>query len=113
MVKRLFRLIIFGATILSKAFSQALRNESSLNKIGNLRDIRNNPKENFYSSKMFAGLNLEEAKQILDLKSLDSKTVENRFDYLFKINDKYNGGSFYLQSKIYRAKQRIDLENEN
>lgn len=29
---------------------------------------------------------------------------------MFKQNDPKNGGSFYLQSKIYRAKERIDLE---
>jgi import inner membrane translocase subunit TIM16 len=29
---------------------------------------------------------------------------------MFQANDPKTGGSFYLQSKIYRAKERIDLE---
>jgi mitochondrial import inner membrane translocase subunit TIM16 len=29
---------------------------------------------------------------------------------LFGVNDKAKGGSFYLQSKIFRAKERIDEE---
>lgn len=30
--------------------------------------------------------------------------------HLFKVNDKKAGGSFYLQSKVVRAKERLELE---
>lgn len=30
--------------------------------------------------------------------------------HLFKVNDKKAGGSFYLQSKIVRAKERLEFE---
>lgn len=36
--------------------------------------------------------------------------IQRRYEYLFNINDKSKGGSFYLQSKIYRAKERLDKE---
>lgn len=36
--------------------------------------------------------------------------IQKRYEYLFSINDKAKGGSFYLQSKIYRAKERLDKE---
>lgn len=39
--------------------------------------------------------------------------IQKRYEYLFKINDKSLGGSFYLQSKIYRAKERLDKEISN
>lgn len=39
--------------------------------------------------------------------------VQKRYEYLFSINDKSKGGSFYLQSKIYRAKERLDQELNN
>jgi len=29
---------------------------------------------------------------------------------LFKVNEKNDGGSFYLQSKVVRAKERLELE---
>jgi import inner membrane translocase subunit TIM16 len=29
---------------------------------------------------------------------------------LFKVNDKAVGGSFYLQSKVVRAKERLEME---
>ncbi len=40
----------------------------------------------------------------------DSEKLKKQYEHLFNINDKAKGGSFYLQSKIYRAKERIDQE---
>lgn len=57
-----------------------------------------------------SGITLEEAQQILNLSKLDPKEAQEKFDHLFKMNDKAKGGSFYLQSKIFRAKERIDQE---
>ena len=34
--------------------------------------------------------------------------IQQNFDKLFRINDVTVGGSFYLQSKVYRAKQTLD-----
>ncbi|GMR41598.1 hypothetical protein PMAYCL1PPCAC_11793, partial [Pristionchus mayeri] len=57
------------------------------------------------------GISLEESLKILDVKEpLNEKNVNERYDFLFKLNDKDSNGSFYLQSKIYRAKERIDEE---
>ena len=36
--------------------------------------------------------------------------VMERFKRLFDLNDPKKGGSFYLQSKILRARERIELE---
>lgn len=33
-----------------------------------------------------------------------------RFKRLFDLNDPQKGGSFYLQSKILRARERIEME---
>ena len=59
----------------------------------------------------FIGMTLDEAKQILnisDLKSLEQ--ITKNYEHLFAVNDKAKGGSFYLQSKVFRAKERIDQE---
>ena len=40
----------------------------------------------------------------------DSERLVKQYEQLFNLNDKTKGGSFYLQSKIYRAKERIDQE---
>lgn len=34
----------------------------------------------------------------------------DRFKKLFDLNDPKRGGSFYLQSKILRARERIEME---
>jgi import inner membrane translocase subunit TIM16 len=36
--------------------------------------------------------------------------VMGRFKRLFDVNDPSKGGSFYLQSKILRARERIEME---
>lgn len=41
---------------------------------------------------------------------LEPERLKERYETLFAMNDKAKGGSFYLQSKIFRAKERIDQE---
>jgi mitochondrial import inner membrane translocase subunit TIM16 len=60
----------------------------------------------FYHS----GMTLEEAQQILNVDKLDPEEAQKRYEHLFATNDKSKGGSFYLQSKVFRAKERIDEE---
>jgi len=36
--------------------------------------------------------------------------VMSRFKKLFDVNDPQKGGSFYLQSKVLRARERIESE---
>lgn len=59
-----------------------------------------------------SGLTLDEAQQILNISKLDKEEAQSKFDHLFKVNEKSNGGSFYLQSKVFRAKERVDQEFE-
>lgn len=57
------------------------------------------------------GITLDEAQQILNLNDLkDVEQVNKSYEHLFNVNDKSKGGSFYLQSKVFRAKERIDEE---
>lgn len=46
------------------------------------------------------GMSLEEAKQILNVEELDLEKIQKNYEYLFNINDKSKGGSFYIQSKV-------------
>ena len=59
-----------------------------------------------------AGMTIEEAKMILNVQELCPEAIEKQYKYLFELNDKNAGGSFYLQSKVYRAKERLDKELE-
>lgn len=60
-------------------------------------------------------MTLNEAVQILNTKppqdgKVDMEEVMDRFKRLFDANDPQKGGSFYLQSKILRARERIEAE---
>ena len=67
------------------------------------------------------GMTVDEAAQILDIQLLksgdrvakdgiDLRKASLRYDHLFIANDPLKGGSFYLQSKVFRAKERLELE---
>lgn len=49
------------------------------------------------------GMSLEEAKQILNVEELDLEKVQKNYEYLYNINDKNKGGSFYIQSKVRKT----------
>jgi hypothetical protein len=36
--------------------------------------------------------------------------VLQKYEHLFKVNDPAAGGSLYLQAKIFRAKERLEME---
>ncbi|KAJ1448476.1 Pam16-domain-containing protein [Pelagophyceae sp. CCMP2097] len=54
--------------------------------------------------KRSSGMTIQEATQILDLSPLpDVAKVEEAYKRIFTANEPDKGGSFYLQSKVYRA----------
>ena len=62
-----------------------------------------------------SGLTLDEACRILNVSppkggTADLTRVHDQFKRLFDMNDPKKGGSFYLQSKVLRARERIELE---
>lgn len=62
-----------------------------------------------------SGLTLDEACRILNVAppragAADVAKVHEQFKRLFDMNDPKKGGSFYLQSKVLRARERLELE---
>lgn len=55
-------------------------------------------------------MTLEEAQQILNVNKLEPEEIIKQYEHLFNVNDKSKGGSFYIQSKVFRAKERLDQE---
>ena len=58
-------------------------------------------------------MSLEEAKDILNVTDSEifgenREKLHSNYEHLFNVNEKAKGGSFYLQSKVVRAKERID-----
>ena len=91
-----------GTRVFVAAYQQALSNA----KRGGAAGAAAGGVVNAIRGKMQAG----EAKSILNLEdedNIDEKIVEERFKKLYDINSPDVGGSFYLQSKIFRAKEAL------
>nr|CDS26679.1 mitochondrial import inner membrane translocase [Hymenolepis microstoma] len=113
MAKYLAQMILAGSRILGRAFAKALQEEYAASKNAARARVgasqsSSPPSE---TSSCASGISLEEAKQILNVSDIyNTEEVNKRYDHLFTVNDKKNGGSLYLQSKVFRAKERIDEE---
>lgn len=110
MAKYIAQIIVLGTRVIGKAFTKALKQEWAASQEAARRAGGGQRGENRAAENTRTGMTLEEAQQILDVKKLDPQKIKERYEHLFKANDKARGGSFYLQSKVVRAKERIDAE---
>lgn len=55
---------------------------------------------------------MDEALKILDIdrKELTQAEIDKKYEYLFDVNSKEKGNSFYLQSKVYYAMDALKKE---
>lgn len=110
MAKYIAQLIIAGTQVVARAFARAIKQEieasqQAAQRLGNARAEGKTRNERVANQKL--GISLEEAKQILNVKDLTKEEIDERYHHLFKVNEKT---SLYLQSKIVRAKERLDHE---
>ncbi|EDX02343.1 mitochondrial import inner membrane translocase subunit tim16 [Drosophila yakuba] len=114
MARYLAQIIILGAQLVGRALVKTMRQE--LQAFEDAARIQESLKANEPSSGRSAlakDMTLAEAQQILNVKDLsDSQAIDSHYQHLFGANDKSNGGTFYIQSKVFRAKERIDQELE-
>ncbi|PGH21380.1 mitochondrial import inner membrane translocase subunit tim16 [Polytolypa hystricis UAMH7299] len=107
-------IVLTGGRVFGRAFVEAYKQASAASRYaGHAQNGQANgaTANNFASS----GLTLEEACKILNVKppmagEANLETTMEQFKKLFDINDPKKGGSFYLQSKILRARERIEME---
>ncbi|PSN44991.1 Mitochondrial import inner membrane translocase subunit Tim16 [Blattella germanica] len=112
MAKHLAQIIVLGAQLIGRAFTQAIRQEYAASQEAARRAGGGQKGANRAAANAKTGITLEEAQQILNIDNLDPESVKKNYEYLFNANDKAKGGSFYLQSKVVRAKERLDQELE-
>lgn len=59
-------------------------------------------------------MNRQQALEILNVEDGASKDeIQQNYEKFFAANDPSKGGSFYLQSKIFRAKEFLDAEGSS
>ncbi|KAF7268070.1 mitochondrial import inner membrane translocase subunit tim16-B-like [Rhynchophorus ferrugineus] len=106
MAKFLAQLIVAGAQVVGRAFARAVKQEIEASQQAAQR-LNNTRTRSERVANQKLGLSLEEAKQILNVSKLTREEIEERYQSLFKANEKT---SLYLQSKVVRAKERLDHE---
>ncbi|XP_021267397.1 mitochondrial import inner membrane translocase subunit TIM16 [Numida meleagris] len=109
MAKYLAQIILVGAQVVGRAFMRALRQEFAASRAAADARGRSERPQSAAASRII-GISLQEAQQILNVSNLNPEEIQKNYDHLFKVNDKSVGGSFYLQSKVVRAKERLDEE---
>lgn len=114
MAKYLIQIIVAGTQVVGKAFARALRQEIAASQEAARRAGGGTRGEKHVAANTRTGISLEEALRILNVERLNqTELIEQNYKYLIEANDRSKGGSFYLQSKVVRAKERIDEELKN
>jgi import inner membrane translocase subunit TIM16 len=107
---RIITQVVFsGARIIGRAVAESYRQASATQKYA--AATQQGGGSAFSSS----NITMDEACKILNvgpskMGQIDMEFVTERFKRLFDLNEPKKGGSFYLQSKILRARERIERE---
>ncbi|XP_059152394.1 mitochondrial import inner membrane translocase subunit Tim16-like isoform X3 [Physella acuta] len=114
MAKYLAQIILAGTQVVGRAFARAVKQEyaASQQAAKNAGGGRHGARK--AAADTVSGMTLQEAKQVLNVADInDTEALLKNYQHLFDVNDKSKGGSLYLQSKVFRAKERIDMEIQN
>lgn len=108
---RIITQVVFsGARIIGRAVTESYRQAAASQKYA-AANAGSGGGSAFSSS----NITMDEACKILNVGPgkggiIEEEVVTERFKRLFDLNDPQKGGSFYLQSKILRARERIERE---
>ncbi|RCK63066.1 Mitochondrial import inner membrane translocase subunit TIM16 [Candida viswanathii] len=107
MAHRLLVNVIFtGASVFGRAFTEAYKQAAKASAAG----AAGRPTKTASAG----GIQVDEAMKILDLEKseLSMDKIDKKYNYLFDVNSKEKGNSFYLQSKIFYAMDTLKKELE-
>ncbi|KAI2472944.1 protein transporter [Annulohypoxylon bovei var. microspora] len=108
------QIVVVGSRVLTRAFAEAYKQAQASSNYARAQ-AKINPNAPSSRASFTSGMTLDEACKILNVKppqggQANMEDVMSRFKKLFDQNDPEKGGSFYLQSKILRARERIEAE---
>ncbi|KAJ2971127.1 hypothetical protein NUW58_g9504 [Xylaria curta] len=106
------QIVVTGTRVLGRAFGEAYKQAQASSHYARAQ-AKINP--NAPTTRGASGMTLDEACKILNVKppqgaQTNTEEIMERFKKLFDANDPQKGGSFYLQSKVLRARERIEAE---
>ncbi|EWM30512.1 mitochondrial import inner membrane translocase subunit tim16 [Nannochloropsis gaditana] len=103
-VRMLVNIAVMSASVFSRAFVAAYHQALQNAKQGGGTAAK-------AASRTYGGMAPDEALKVLNLQKTDLKSsarIIEQFDKYFSQNEPGKGGSFYLQSKVYRAKECLE-----
>ncbi|GKT65730.1 mitochondrial import inner membrane translocase subunit TIM16 [Colletotrichum tofieldiae] len=112
---RLITQVVFvGTRIVGRSFAAAYKQAQASSEYARAQAKNGNAAAGTKGN-LSSGMTLDEACKILDVEtpkdgSKSAGNVMERFKKLFDANDPKKGGSFYLQSKVLRARERLEKE---
>ncbi|KFD55966.1 hypothetical protein M514_03090 [Trichuris suis] len=110
-------IILIASQAVGRALSRAIREELNASRQAAASRSSSGKQGSIHKAavdNLKHGMTLQEAIQILNVSpKLEPEEIKKRYDHLFAVNDKAKGGSLYIQSKVVRAKERIDEEIKN
>ncbi|KAJ9606897.1 mitochondrial import inner membrane translocase subunit TIM16 [Cladophialophora chaetospira] len=111
------QIVLTGGRVFGRAFAEAYKQAQASSQFARAA-AKNDP--GAANTAAASGMTLDEACKILNVKPpqggiTNMENVMERFKKLYDLNEpkKGGGGSFYLQSKILRARERIEMEVRN
>lgn len=113
MAKYIAQIIVLGAQVIGKAFTRAVKQEFAASQEAAKRAGGGRKGAQQATENLRLGMTVEEAQQILNISEMKREEILKKYEHLFNVNDRSKGGSFYLQSKVVRAKERLDFELNN
>jgi mitochondrial import inner membrane translocase subunit TIM16 len=108
------QVVITGTRVVGRAFAEAYKQAQASSNYQRAQ-AKINPNAVGARASLTSGMTLDEACKILNVKppqggKANMEEVMERFKKLFDANDPQKGGSFYLQSKVLRARERLEAE---
>ncbi|PHH81929.1 hypothetical protein CDD82_7531 [Ophiocordyceps australis] len=117
--KYVFTAIVTGSRILGRSFMAAYKQAQAASQYQRAQAKNGGNSDMSARSSLSSGITIDEACRILNVNKpspggkgpgTNWEEVVERYKHLFDANDPSKGGSFYLQSKIVRAKERIERD---
>lgn len=107
MAHRLLVNVIFtGAAVFGRAFTEAYKQAAKASASASASGAT--------KARSVGGIPVDEALKILDIdkKDLSLAKIDEKYQYLFEVNSKDKGNSFFLQSKVFYAMDSLRKEAE-
>lgn len=107
MAHRLLVNVIFtGAAVFGRAFTEAYKQAAKASASASASGAT--------KARSVGGIPVDEALKILDLdkNDLSLAKIDEKYEYLFDVNSKDKGNSFFLQSKVFYAMDALRKEVE-